>query len=226
MKALLKIYSVSCFILVGFVLFFSIPFESLPLSGTTTAMLTGGTILAIVAAYIIRLHSREGIEFGWFLANKGGFWFITAASFGLFLFLSGLMIRIAPQAVEPAFERGAWPVAGVLVVLFWLALNFMFGFLSFSLAGRTTGLARTGRIKSMFGTLAIGAVCLAMAGVFFSLFLEVINDNFFRISARSQSTAIWVFLVALVVVGVVHGSIVSASYWLDDEDLVGADDDS
>ncbi|MGQ0541629.1 MAG: hypothetical protein ACT4O9_07255 [Blastocatellia bacterium] len=221
MKTLLKIYSASCLIFVGFVLFFSIPFESLPLSGTSTAMLTGGAFAAVVVAYIFRLHRREGFEFGWFLANKGGFWFVTAACFGLFLFLSGLLIRIAPQAVEPAFERGAWPVAGGLVVLFWLAIIYMFGFLSFGLVGRATAFARIAQVKKALSTLALTALCLLLASLFFSLFLEVINDIFFRVSVDAQWIAIWIFAGALVAGGIFHAFWKDESYYLEADDIDG-----
>jgi len=226
MKTLLKIYSASCFIFVGFLLFFAIPFESSPLSGAWTAMVSGALILMIVATYVVRLHRREGIEFGWFLANKGGLWFITAACFGFVLVLSGLMIHIAPLAVEPAFERGSWPVAGGLIVLFWLALIYMFAFLSFGMVARVTALFRIVQIKKALSSMLLAALCLVIAGVFFSLFLEVINDNFFRISATAQWWAIWVFVGFLTVGGIVHAMWENVSYYLEPDEVgrrAGAD---
>lgn len=199
-------------------LFFMIPFEVLPFSNAVTAMLFGGIILAITAAYVLWIHKNEGFEFGWFLANKGGFWVITLAFFALLVFLGGLMLFVVPQAVEPAFESGAIPVAGVLVVLFWLALIFMFGFLSFVMIARMTALVRTVQIKNFFGAFALAGVCLVMAAVFFSLFVEVVNDIFIRIPISAQWVAIWVFVGALIVTGIIHGSWKEVSYYLEDDD--------
>ncbi len=200
-------------------LFFMIPFEALPFSSAVTAMLFGGTILAIIAAYVFWIHKSEGFEFGWFLANRGGFWKITLAFFGLLVFLGGLMLFLVPQTVEPAFESGAMPVASVLVVLFWLALIFMFGFLSFAMIARATALVRTIQIKKFLGSFVVAAICLVMAAVFFSLFVEVINDIFIPISVSAQWTAIWVFVGALVVTGIAHGSWEEVSYYLEDDEL-------
>lgn len=219
MRTLLKIYSASCFILIGFVLFFMIPFEALPFSSAVTGMLFGGIILAIIAAYVFWIHKNEGFEFGWFLAIRGGFWIITLAFFALLVFLGGLMLFIVPQAVEPAFESGAMPAASMLVVLFWLALIFMFGFLSFVMIARTTALVRMIQIKKFFGSLAVAAICLVMAAVFFSLFVEVINDIFIHISVSAQWTAIWIFVGALVVAGIFHGSRKEVSHYLEDGEL-------
>jgi len=218
MKTLFKIYSASCLVFVGFLLFFSIPFDALPFPGSITAMVCGGVILAAAIAYILIVRSKDAFEFGWFLANKGGFWVITVACLGLVLLLSGLLILVAPNAVEPAFERGAWPVAGGLVILFWFALIFMFAFLTFVEIANAAAFLRVRKLKKSIGNLAVGIVCLAMATLFFSLFLEVINEVFFRISIPTQWIAIWVFVAALIAAGAVHGGLLNASEYLETED--------
>jgi hypothetical protein len=63
----------------------------------------------------------------------------------------------------------------------------------------------------------IALVCLGLAGVFFSLFLEVINDIAFRISVPAQRNAIWIFAAALSVSGIVYGS------WGNPSKLIGDD---
>lgn len=218
MKTLLKIYAASCVVVVAFFAVFALPWwEVLPFSGAVAAMLFGVTVLAIVAVYILRLRSTETFEFGHFLATRGGFWIITAACFGFLVFLAGLLIYVAPQSVEPAFERGAMPVAALLAVLFWLALVFMFAFLTFQMFASVSALLRIRRLKSSLASLAIAAVCLAMATVFFSLFVEMINDVFARIPVSTQWTFIWIFAGSLTAAGILYGCLGRTSEILDGE---------
>jgi hypothetical protein len=58
-------------------------------------------------------------------------------------------------------------------------------------------------------------VCLGLAGVFFSLFLEVINDIAFRISVPNQWTAIWIFVGSLLLAGVIFGVSKDPSYFVE-----------
>ncbi|MGH9945724.1 MAG: hypothetical protein ACRD6X_00820 [Pyrinomonadaceae bacterium] len=209
MKTLLKIYSASCFVVVAFILFFAwVPFDPLPFSPAVISMTFGGGALAATSAYYFSVRRREGFEFGWFLANKGGFWVVAIACFAALVFLSGLLLYIAPETFEPAFERGSWPVAGMLVILFWFSLIFMFGFLSFMQIGQATGFVRLRYIKRALGAFALAAICLLMTALFFSLFLEVINDVFFRISVPTQWKAIWIFTGLLLISGIVRGGLV------------------
>lgn len=205
MKLLIKIYLASCLIFAAFLTFFVVPVDTLGADPSATAIVIGSIILAMIALYIWRIHRREGIEFGWFLANRGGFWVICLAAFGLLLFVSGLLARIAPDAVVPAFERGAMPVAAVLVVVFWLALIYMFTFLAVPMFGDMAAKIRAGMIKKALGSLALGAICLGLAAVFFSLFAEVINDVFYRLSESARSTAVWAFVFVAAAAGVFDG---------------------
>jgi len=220
MKILLKIYSASCLIVVAFFAVLSVPWwESLPVSDAAAMMIFGGVILAVVTAYLLRVRSTEAFDFGYFLAAKGGFWAITAACFGIFCLLSGLLLYFIPQMVEPAFERGAWPVAAMLAVLFWLALVFMFALLTFTALANATSLLRVRKIKSALGSFAIGVVCLALAALFFSLFSEMISDVFIRLSAGFQSVATWTFASLLVVIAVVDGMICKIDNHLGNKEL-------
>ena len=205
MKILVKIYLASCLIFLAFLSFFVVPVDTLGAAPSATAIVTGGIILAILALYIGLVHRREGIEFGWFLANRGGFWVICLAAFALLLFISGLLARIAPDAVVPAFERGAMPVAAVLVVVFWLALIYMFVFLAVPMFGDVATKMRAGMIKKALGSLGLGAICLGLAAVFFSLFTEVINDVFVRLSETARSSALWIFTFIVVAAGTIDG---------------------
>jgi hypothetical protein len=207
MKVLLKIYSASCLIFAAFVLFFTIPLDSLGLLPSVMAMLFGGAILALLGLYVWSIHRREGLEFDWFLANRGGFWVICIGGFALSLFIAGILARIVPEAVVPAFERGAMPIAALFVVLFWLAIIYMFAFLTISMFGHSTANARKGLIKSSLGSLAIAAVCMGLAVLFFSLFTDVINDEFIRLTEATQRIAFWVFAAFLVGVGIIDGAL-------------------
>jgi len=212
MKLFLKIYSASCLIVLGFFGFFLVPWEILPFSDGVNGMVVGGTLLAVSAFYILYFHRREGLELGWLLANRGGFWAIIVAVLGFVLLLCGTLLSVSPELFVPAFEQGALPFGIVIVSLFWWALIFMFGFLAFML---TSGATASVRVFQFADAVKIGAmmlVCLGLAGVFFSLFLEVINDIAFRISVPNQWTAIWIFVGSLLLAGVIFGVSKDPSY--------------
>lgn len=205
MKILIKIYMASCLIFLAFVSFFAIPLDSFGVSPSAMAIALGSALIVILGLYVWRIHQREGIEFGWFLANRGGFWVICIAAFGLLLLVGGSLARIVPDAVVPAFERGAMPVSAVLVVVFWLAMIYMFAFLAVPMFGDMAAKMRAGMIKKGLTSMLIAAICLGLAAVFFSLFTEVINDVFVRLSETARSTALWAFVVVAAAGGVFDG---------------------
>jgi hypothetical protein len=207
MKVLLKIYAASCLIFTAFILFFALPLDSLGLSPSVMAMLFGGAILALLGIYVWSVHRREGFEFGWFLANRGGFWVVSIGGFALLLFVCGMLARVVPNAVGPAFDRGAMPIASVFVILFWLAINYMFGYLAIAMFGASAANARRGLIKNTLHSAALALVCLGLAVLFFSLFTDVINDEFMRLTDSAQRIAFWIFTAFLVFIGVVDGAV-------------------
>lgn len=220
MKLLLKIYSASCLIVLGFFGFFLIPWEILPFSEAVNGMVVGGALLAVSAFYILYFHRREGLELGWLLANRGGFWAIIVAVLGFVLLLCGTLLSVSPELFVPAFEQGALPFGIVIVSLFWWALIFMFGFLAFMLTSGATASIRVFQFADAVKNGAMMLVCLGLAGVFFSLFLEVINDIAFRISVPNQWTAIWIFVGTLTLTGVLYGSWKPPSYFIE-QNLAG-----
>lgn len=215
MKLFLKIYSASCLIVLGFFAFFLVPWEILPFSDGVNGMVVGGTLLAVSAFYILYFHRREGLELGWLLANRGGFWAIIVAVLGFVLLLCGTLLSVSPELFVPAFEQGALPFGIVIVSLFWLALIFMFGFLAFMLTSGATASLRVFQFGEAVKNGAMMLVCLGLAGVFFSLFLEVINDIAFRISIPNQWTAIWIFVGSLLLAGVIFGVSKDPSYFVE-----------
>lgn len=214
---LLKIYSASCVILAAFLLFFAIPLDSLGLSPSAMALIFGGAVLVIFGLYVWSIHRGEGFEFGWFLANRGGFWVICISGLALSLFVSGVLARVAPNVFVPVFERGAMPIASVFVVLFWLAIIYLFGYLAISMFGTSAAIARKRPIKNTLHSIALALVCLGLAVLFFSLFTDVINEEFMRLSETIQRIAFWIFAAFLVIVGVIDGALNGHRY-LDDEE--------
>ena len=206
MKALLKIYSASCVIVVGFFTFFLIPWGLLPFSDAANIITVGVAMVGLSAYYIIYFHRRDGLDFGWFLANQGGFWAVTVAVLGLIAVFCGVLLYFWPRLYVPAFEQGALPFGIMIVSLFWLALIFMFGYLSVGMVARATAHVRMFKFADTIVNALIALVCLGLAGVFFSLFLEVINDTAIRIPLAIQWKAIWGFVTLLLLAGVVYGS--------------------
>ena len=213
MKTLLKIYSASCLIVLGFFTFFLIPWGLLPFSDAANIMTVGAILVGLSSFYIVYFYKREGLEFGWFLANRGGFWATSIGILGLIALFCGTLLFFWPELYVPAFEQGALPFGIAIVSLFWLALIFMFGYLSVGMIARVTANVRLFRIADVFINALIALVCLGLAGLFFSLFLEVINDIAIRISISIQWNAIWIFVGALIVTGMVFGIWNQPSYF-------------
>jgi hypothetical protein len=225
MKTLLKFYSASCLIVVGFFTFFLIPWGLLPFSDTINIMVVGGGIVSLTAFYIAYLYRREGFELGWFLANRGGFWVITIGVLGLVIFFCGTLLFVSPNLFVPAFEQGALPFGVAIVSLFWLALIFMFAYLTFGMVARVTACVRMFLLVESLINALIALVCLGLSGVFFSLFLEVINDIAIRISVPVQWKAIWIFVGLLIAAGIIHGLREKPSYFLEEKGSVNAEAD-
>ncbi len=222
MKTLLKIYSASCVIVLAFFAFFSLPWYVLPFSDAVNLIVFGGVIVALAGFYTLYVHRYEGLELGWFLANRGGFWVITVGILGLVLLFCGALLFALPEYFVPALERGALPFGVALVSLFWLALIFMFAHLTFGMTAKATACVRAFRFKESLVDALIGLVCLGLAALFFSLFLEVINDIAIRISVENQWRAIWIFVGLLVATGVVYGFWKEPSHFLDEDKIDAA----
>ena len=216
MKILLKIYLASCLIVVGFFTFFLIPWGLLPFSDAVNLMVVGGVVFAIPAAMAAYTIKREGFDLGWLLANRGGFWIVTAAVLGLVVFGCGTLLFVSPELFVPAFEQGALPFGIALVSLFWLALIFMFGYFAFRVLSEAAAYTRVLRFGSAFGGLALGLFCLGLAAVFVSLYLEVLNDILIRISEGSRSAATWTFAFVLFAISLAVGVIRKPEELLDD----------
>lgn len=216
---MLKIYTASCLFLIGFFAFFSLPIDDLPIPRPVLSVTIGAAIFAGVALYIRSIHRREGFELGWFLVNRYGFLWLAVGLFGILLAIGGALFLFAPFTIEPAFEKGVWPVAGFLVVLFWLSILYFFGFISVSVTGRNTALFRTRQIRR---GLLNAVLSFAMAGLAAGLFwasLGVIHDNLVLLSDQTYSLLSWTFFGILLAVGVVVGIIKDPSELLEEKKL-------
>ena len=218
MKTLVKIYIASCLVVFGFFFVLHLPWGLLPFSDGVNIALVGALLVAFAAYYIFYFYRREGFELGWFLANRGGFWIITLGILGVVIMGCGVVVIVAPQYFVPAFEQGALPFGIALVSLFWMALIYMFGYLAVGMVARVVANLRLLKVVEAVINALIALVCLGLGGVFFSLFLEVLNDILMRIGIDNQWTAIWVFVAAVVIAGVVYGIWKEPSYHLDDKE--------
>ncbi|MEO8647885.1 MAG: hypothetical protein ABI539_01840 [Acidobacteriota bacterium] len=216
MNTLIRIYSASCIVVVGFFTFFLIPWHLLPFSDAANITLVGSVIVALSAGYIFYCMRRDGADLGWFLVDRGGLFAITFAVLGIAAFVCGTLLFVWPDLYVPAFEQGALPFGIMLVSLFWLALIFMFGFLTFGMVARVAANVRLFQFSRAAVDALIALVCLGMAAVFFSLFLEVINDIAIRISNAAQWNAIWTFTGLLLAAGIIRGAWESPSQLLDE----------
>jgi hypothetical protein len=217
MRTLVKIYSASCLVVLGFFVVLQLPWELLPFSDGVNIALVGALLASFAAYYIFYFYRREGFELGWFLANRGGFWILAIAILGLVMTVCGGVVYVAPEYFVPAFAQGALPFGIAIVSLFWMALIYMFAYLSIGMVARVIANLRLFKFieAGIYGLITL--VCLGLAGLFFSLFLEVLNDILMRIAIANQWTAIWIFIAGVVLAGAVYGVWKEPSYHLDDD---------
>lgn len=205
MRTLLKIYAASCVAVLAFFLFFSLPVRLLPFSDAVNLIVAGLIVSAIPSLYVGYSIHREGFDFGWLLSNRGGFWVILIGAFGIAAIACGSLLHFWPDIFVPAFEHGALPFGILLVWLYWLALIYMFAFLTFGTASRSTSLICRFRFYDALIYFILTVICLGMSAVLFSLFLDVINDIAFKVSEQARWNAIWIFVTLVIAAGAVRG---------------------
>lgn len=222
MKTVLKA-SVFCWgIVVAFFIFFLIPFEAM--GGVAAAAFStslGGACLLWLGVYIYRLDKKEGFDVGEFMLAHHGFWRLFLGAVGLALFLIGGLWLLAPRETERRLEAGAMPLAAFLVVLFWFSL--IFTFLGFSLVcfAQSAAYLRVKNFKSGAGSFATSTFFLALATLFCSLFLEVVDDNFLRLSGATQNVTLGLFALSAAAGGLLAGGVKDLKKLLPEEELKG-----
>lgn len=195
-------------IVLAFLLFFGLfPYQAMsPVAIAVFCMSLGCGFLALLSSYIYRLHKKEGFEFGWFLARRNGFWLSFFGAVGLMMFLIGGIWLLAPPPAALQLEAEvAMPFAAFLAVLFWFAL--IFTFLGFAVVcyAESAGYVRIKNFKSAAGGFALATFWLALATLFCSLFLEVINDNFLELSGMTQRITLVSFALVVIIIGLCAG---------------------
>ena len=220
MRTLGKIYAASCLVVLGFFIVLQLPWRLLPFSDGINIAFVGSALAGLAAYYTLYFYRREGFEFGWFLANRLGFWVIAIAILGLVMVALGAAIYAAPQYYVPALEQGALTFGVAIVSLFWLSLIYLFGYLTIRMVARAVAGLRILDIAGAAVNALITLACLGLSTLFFSLFLEVLNDILVRIGIDNQWKAIWIFAAALTLAGIAFGVWKEPSYHLDqDEDI-------
>jgi len=205
MKVLLKLYSLSCIVVMAFFAFFMVPWGILPFSDAVNLIVIGAFFIGCTGFYTQYFYRREGLELGWFLLFRGGFWVIALACIGLAAAVCGTLLLVWPDLFGNVLEQGALPFGILLVSLFWLALIFLLAYPAFGMTARSAAYARELKFAQTVIHAPIALVCTFLAAVFFSLFVEVLNDILARISIPTQWKAIWIFVGLLVSSGIIYG---------------------
>lgn len=215
MKFLLRLFWVSLIIVIGFCFILQLPWALLPFPDAVNVVLVGSVLLAFVGYYTIYHYRREGWDLGWFLTRRAGLWVIGITVIGLVMVVCGLVLQIAPDIFLPAFEQGALPFGIALVSSFWLSLIFIFAFLSVKMVMQVVALLRIRNFAEAVINLLILIVCLALAALFVSLFLEVLSDIAMRIGEVNRSRVTWISISLILIVGFFAGSIADPKKLLD-----------
>lgn len=177
-----------------------------------SSIILGALILALFLYDLRKIYQKEGLDFGWFLTVKKGYWRILAGLVGFCLFLIGLFATIFPTVAHELGERHWLKIASILVIMFWTALTSTFLGWELICLAESIGYWRIGKTKSALGSFALGILWLLFALLFLSLFFDVINDNFFAITAKVQNWILIIFAIFSIVGGLVSGIFEDLSY--------------
>lgn len=224
MKVLFKIYAACSVVITAFFVFFMVTplIGLLPLGDAGQILVLGGVIAFLPGIYLLYIVWREGFDFGWLLSHRGGFWAILILIFGLAIVVCGTLVLFWPGIFMPAFEQGALPFGILLITLFWLALIVIFAFLGCGMIARGVGLLRMKRPVDSIFPFAVGIFCSLLSGLFFSIYLDVLNDTLIRISEAAQWNGLWGMSATLVVASAIAGAVLPISAILDKDEI--ADD--
>ncbi len=198
--------SLICWGIVGaFVIFFGVV-GIIPASGVwIVAALLGGLILAILGYNFYQMSQKEGFDFGWFLVFRKGFWQMILGLAGLCLFVFGMFGVIAPHLADELAEKYVMTFAKMLVILFWTALTSTFFGWELICLSESVAYLRLKKMDSAVGSFALGILWLLFALLFLYLFLEVINDVFYRLSATAQNWILIIFSLLSLLIGLYNG---------------------
>ena len=201
--------SLMCWVIVlSFGVFFAlVPDSADRFTGPVVALVMGAGFAVYAAAKFYRIR-REGFDIGWFFAEQNGLWVIFTAVAAVILLFLGVVWLAAPQRFELLLDKHAMPVAAGLVVLFWLSL--ISTFLSWALVcfSQSIGYARLRDLKWMAGSFLLGVMWMGFFAVFCSLFLDVINDVFVRMSLQTRHYILAGFALVSTAAGLASGMLI------------------
>lgn len=220
MRTVLKI-SLICWGIVGVIVLFITVLRMItnPTAAVISVLIGGGFLVGV--GLRLRRIKQENFESGFFLARQHGVWLLILGFVGLVLFLTGAFWFVARQQAEQVFETNATTAAKILVGLFWFSI--IFAFLGFALTcfAESVGYWRLKNFKWAAESFALAMLWLAGATLFCSLFLNVINEVFFVLSATTQNYILGLFAVASVVIGLYAGRYQDLKALAADDDEIG-----
>jgi hypothetical protein len=165
----------------------------------------GLAILTFLVYDLRKIYRCEGFDFGYFLTIKKGYWRMLFGLIGLGLLSFGLFVTIFPNLANELGEKHWLKIAKVLVILFWTALTLTFLSLEFICLSESTAFWRLQKKSEAGKSFGLAILWLLLALLFLSLFLEVINDIFFPLSATVQNWILGIFAVLSILLGLLSG---------------------
>ena len=223
-RIILKASLVCWVIVLSFGVFFAlVPDSADRFTGPVVALVMGAGFAVYAAAKFYRIR-REGFEIGWFFADHSGPWVIFTAVAAFILLFLGVVWLAAPQRFELLLDKHAMPAAAGLVVLFWISLISIF--LSWALVcfSQSIGYARLKDLKWMAGSFLLGGMWMGFSVVFCSLFLDVINDVFVRISLQTRHYTLVAFTLAVTATGLASGMFIDPEPLAEEDNKTGAEE--
>jgi hypothetical protein len=183
------------------ILAIAIPQDFLPIA----SIILGLIISVPIGINIYRIYRRDGFDFGWFFFVRKGFWRVLLGLTGISLLSIGLFAAVFPKLFNELGENYAMAVAKSLVAMFWLALISTFLGWALICFSEAVGYLRLKDFKAAAGGFALGLLWQLFSLLFSYLFLEVINDVFFRLSASVENWTLIFIAVSTIIIGLLMG---------------------
>lgn len=183
------------------ILAIAIPQDFLPIA----SIILGLIISVPIGINIYRIYRRDGFDFGWFFFVRKGFWRVLLGLTGISLLSIGLFAAVFPKLFNELGENYAMAVAKSLVAMFWLALISTFLGWALICFSEAVGYLRLKDFKAAAGSFALGLLWQLFSLLFSYLFLEVINDVFFRLSASVENWTLIFIAVSTIIIGLLMG---------------------
>jgi hypothetical protein len=166
------------------------------------AIILGLILTAALGFDFYRVSRTEKLDFEWFTAAGKGFWRVMVALAGLaFLFL-GLFAEVFPARFDKLIETGGMTFAKAFVALFWFALISTFLGWALICFSEGVGYRRLRDYKMMRRSFALAFLWQMFTLFFGYLFLDVVSEVFFAISAAIRVWVLIFFAVLTALAGI------------------------